>query len=199
MADSPVESSGIQFCVSIWLAVQWSPVESSFVLVYGWQSSGVQWNPVLCQYMVGSPVESSRVQFCIDSPVESSFVLDRFDSPVESRFVNMVQYIVKSSEVQWNPVESTWIAWGVVKYCVLPPDPNPGSSDIHFHQRPWVLMQPKLRKATLVWSIEPHPNMNANTFNHANLVRMTSKFKNPEHGSKTMMVILGVFYHLFSF
>jgi len=129
MADSPVESSGIQFCVSIWLTVQWSPVESSFVSVYGWQSSGVQCNPVLYQYMVGSPVESSRVQFCIDSPVESSgihfciriwlavqwspvessFVLDRFDSPVESSFVNMVQYIVKSSEVQWNPVESTGV------------------------------------------------------------------------------------------
>jgi len=87
--DSPVESSGIQFCVSIWLAVQWSTVESSFVLT-------VQWNPVLCQYMVGSPVESS-------------FVLDRFDSPVESKFVKMVQYIVKSSEVQWNPVESTGV------------------------------------------------------------------------------------------
>jgi len=59
--------------------------------------------------MADSPVESSRVQFCIDSPVESSFVLDRFDSSVESRFVNMVQYIVKSSEVQWNPVESTGV------------------------------------------------------------------------------------------
>jgi len=87
MADSPVEeSSGIQFCVSIWLAVQWSPVESSFVLS-----------------MAGSPVESS---FVLDSPVESSFVLD---SPVESRFVNMVQYIVKSSGVQWSPVESTGV------------------------------------------------------------------------------------------
>jgi len=50
-----------------------------------------------------------RVKYCIDSLVESSFVLDRFDSPVESRFVNMVQYIVKSSEVQWNPVESTGV------------------------------------------------------------------------------------------
>jgi len=44
MVYSPVESSGIQFCVSIWLAVQWSPVESSFVLS-----------------MAGSPVESSGV------------------------------------------------------------------------------------------------------------------------------------------
>jgi len=92
MVGSPVESSRVQFCID-------SPVESS----------RVQWNPVLCQYMVGSPVESSRVQFHIDSPVESSFVLDRFDSPVESSFVNMVQYIVKSSEVQWNPVESTGV------------------------------------------------------------------------------------------
>ena len=82
--------------------------------------------------MVGSPVESSRVQFCIDSPVESSFVMDRFDSPVESSFVNMVQYIVKSSEVHWSPLESMWIVWGVVKYCPpwhTPPLPSATSGD----------------------------------------------------------------------
>lgn len=82
---------------------------------------------------------------------------------------------------------------------VLPSDPNPGSGDIHFHQRPWVLMQRKLKNATLVWSIEPHSNMNANTFNHTNLVKITSKFKNQECGSKTMMVILGAFSYELSF
>jgi hypothetical protein len=42
-----------------------------------------------------SPVQSS--------PVESSFVLSMTDSPVS------VQYVVKSSGVQWNPLESTGV------------------------------------------------------------------------------------------
>ena len=82
MADSPVEFSPVQFCVSIRVTVQSSPVESSFVSGY--------------------------------SEVHSS--------PVESRFVNiaiMVQFIVKSSGIQWNPVESMWIMWEVVKYWFL--------------------------------------------------------------------------------
>ena len=105
----------------------------------------------------------------------------------------------KADEPLDGPLTSQILAHFTSHNLVLPSDPNPGSGDIHFHQQPWVLMQPKLRKATLIWSIEPHPNMNANTFTHTNLVRMTSKFKNPERGSKTMMVILGIFYHLFSF
>ena len=90
MADSPVESSGIQFCVSIWLAVQWSPVESSFVLTLQW-------------------------------------------SPVESRFVNMVQYIVKSSEVQWNPLESTVVQVDCVGggKVLIPPHVMPHPSKKH--------------------------------------------------------------------
>ena len=57
LVGSPVESSGVQFCVS--------------------KSKGVQWSPVLCHYTVDSPVESSGVQFCLElvgSPVESSGV-----------------------------------------------------------------------------------------------------------------------------
>ena len=47
MSDSPVESSPVQFCVSIRLTVQFSPVESSIVL----KQLAVQ----------SSPVESSFV------------------------------------------------------------------------------------------------------------------------------------------
>ena len=74
MADSPVESSPIQFCVSIRLTVQPSPVESSFVLD-----------------TAGSPVESSFVPDTVGSPLKVQ------SSPV------LCQDIVKSIPVQWSP------------------------------------------------------------------------------------------------
>ena len=48
VADSPVESSPVQFCVKYSSGVQSSPVESSFVLSMAVESSPVQWSPVLC-------------------------------------------------------------------------------------------------------------------------------------------------------
>ena len=85
--ESPVQSSAVQFCVEYSSGVQCSPVQSSFVLreagspvessgvqfcvESSWQSSPVQWSPVLYQY-VAQPqdiVRSSEVQW---SPVEFS-------------------------------------------------------------------------------------------------------------------------------
>ena len=43
-----------------------------------------------------------------------------------------------------SPLTSQILAHFTSHNLVLPPDPNPGSGDIHFHQWPWVLMQPKL-------------------------------------------------------
>ena len=37
-------------------------------------------------------------------------------SPVESSEVQWSP--VESSGIQWNPVESMWIMWGMVKYCI---------------------------------------------------------------------------------
>jgi len=87
---SVTDSSGVQFC-----------------LEFSWQSSGVQWSPVLCQYIVSSPVEYSEVQFCIGSLVESSFVLSIVGSPVES---SGVQFCVSIQlTVQRSPVESSFV------------------------------------------------------------------------------------------
>ena len=58
VAGSPVQSSGVQFCVEYSSVVQCSPVQSSFVLSTAVESSGVQfcveyssgvqWSPGLC-------------------------------------------------------------------------------------------------------------------------------------------------------
>ena len=48
--------------------------------------------------------------------MESRFVLIVAGSPVESRFVPVCSEVSIYSEVQWSPVESMWIMWGMVKY-----------------------------------------------------------------------------------
>ena len=89
MADSPVESSSVQFCVSICLTVQSSPVESSIVL----KQLAVQSSPVLCQYMADSPVQSGGVQYCVET----------VGSPVQ--FCVSIWLIV-----QWSPVQSSFVS-----------------------------------------------------------------------------------------
>ena len=89
------------------LKVAGSPVESSFVL-----STAVESSFVL--KVAGSLVQSSGVQFCVKSSWQSSPVQW---SPVLYQYVAQPQYIVKSSEVQWSPVESSGIQWSPCGLC----------------------------------------------------------------------------------
>jgi hypothetical protein len=72
--------------------------------------------------MSHSPVESSFVLSIADSPVQSSGVQSSPVqwSPVQSRFVIiviMVQYIVKSTGIHWDPLESTGVHWSPCGLC----------------------------------------------------------------------------------
>ena len=60
VADSPVESSGVQFCVEYGSGVQSSPVLCRMQLT-------VQWSPVESRFVLSTAVESSGVQFCVKS------------------------------------------------------------------------------------------------------------------------------------